>query len=443
MTRLRWGSILLRSREQGGRAAGLALCHGQPFGFVSCRPVGVSVGCAAMAKAKEEFGASSSLEDELSCSICLSLYRNPVSLCCGHSFCKQCVQKVLSAQQQDKAPYSCPLCRVELGPIVELQNNFHLCSIVETYVAHKGKQDEGFATEKGEAVPCDFCLDKPQPAVKTCLMCDASLCQAHLDKHSARASHRDHVLVEVGTGGSMEERRCQEHGKVLEYFCQDERLFICVLCSIAGCHKGHKILTLKEAHDMNLDELSHTMDKLLRYINYLSIALEELQRNKNQIETNTKTATSLLQKMFGEIETEIKKKEKKILSDIQSSEKSQLAECAKRKKEMEEKRDELVQHLQSLQKIKEQPNTFHLFKEFRLVLDSISSREFRICPKMDVSVVELNEATISSFQTLMGDCSSCLDTYLQGLLTNQIKWNSEDPAAGSSSNDKFGKMKRK
>ncbi|XP_048816439.1 E3 ubiquitin/ISG15 ligase TRIM25-like [Lagopus muta] len=399
-----------------------------------------------MAKAKEEFGASCSLEDELSCSICLSLYKNPVSLRCGHSFCKQCVQKVLSTQQQDKAPYSCPLCRVELGPTLELQNNFHLCSIVETYLANKGKQDEGFATENGEAVPCDFCLDKPQPAVKTCLICDASLCQAHLDKHGARASHRDHVLVEVGTGGSMEERRCQEHGKVLEYFCQDERQFICVLCSIAGCHKGHKILTLKEAHDMNLDDLSHTVDRLLRYTNYLSIALEELQRNKNQIENNTKAVTFLLQRMFGEIKTQIKKKEKKIFSDIQSSEKSQLAECAKRKKEMEEKRAELVQHLQSLQKIKEQPNTFRLVKEFRLVLDSISSHKFRICPKMDVSAVELNEAAVSSFQTLMGDCSSRLDMYLQSvhrLLTNQIKWKSEDPAAGSSSNSKFGKKKRK
>lgn len=205
-----------------------------------------------MAKAKEEVRASSSLEDELTCSICLSLYKNPVSLCCGHSFCKQCVQKVLSNQQQAKASYSCPLCRVDLGPILELQNNFHLCSIVETYLANKGKKDKGFATKKEEAVPCDFCLDKPQPAVKMCLSCEASLCQAHLDKHSARASQKDHVLVEVGMGGPIEERRCQEHGKAFEFFCQNESLFICALCSIAGCHNGHKILTLREAHSMKL-----------------------------------------------------------------------------------------------------------------------------------------------------------------------------------------------
>ncbi|POI30469.1 hypothetical protein CIB84_005781 [Bambusicola thoracicus] len=367
-----------------------------------------------MAKAEEEFGASSSLEDELTCSICLSLYKNPVSLCCGHSFCKQCVQRVLGNQQQAKASYSCPLCRVELGPILELQNNFHLCNIVETYLANKGNKDKGFAAEKEEAVPCDFCLDKPQPAVKMCLICDASLCQAHLDKHSARASQKDHVLVEVGTGGSTEERRCQEHGKAFEYFCQDERLFICVLCSIAGCHKGHKILTLKEAHNMNLDDLSHTVDRLLRYKSDVSIALEELQRNKNQIETNTKTVTSLVQKKFEEIKTEINKKEKKILSDIQSIEKSQLAECAKLRKEAEEKRDELVQHLQSLQKIREQPNTFRLFNELKRVLDSISSHKFRI-RKMYVPVVQLDDAAISSLQTTMRNCLFHLDTYLQGV----------------------------
>lgn len=72
--------------------------------------------------------------------------------------------------------------------------------------------------------------------------------------------------------------------------------------------------------------------------------------------------TSLVQKKFEEIKTEINKKEKKILSDIQSIEKLQLAECDKLRKEMEEQRDELVQHLKSLQKIREQPNTFCLFR---------------------------------------------------------------------------------
>lgn len=34
------------------------------------------------------------------------------------------------------------------------------------------------------------------------------------------------------------------------------------------------------------------MDRLLRYTNYLSIALEELQRNKNQIEVCTQVMTN-------------------------------------------------------------------------------------------------------------------------------------------------------
>lgn len=206
-----------------------------------------------MAKAKEEFTGGASLEDELSCPICLCLYKNPVSLSCGHSFCKQCIQKALGAQQKSKAPYSCPMCKIQLGPILELQKNFQLCSIVEAFLAttSKGKQGEGSAGGM-EVVPCDFCLDQPQPAVKTCLTCNASLCQAHLSKHNAKASQQEHILVEVGAGGVVEERRCQEHGQLMEFYCQDEGQCICVLCSVTGCHRGHSVITLKEAHNKQL-----------------------------------------------------------------------------------------------------------------------------------------------------------------------------------------------
>ncbi|XP_050761509.1 E3 ubiquitin/ISG15 ligase TRIM25-like isoform X2 [Gymnogyps californianus] len=391
-----------------------------------------------MAKARDEFGGGASLEDELSCPICLCLYTNPVSLSCGHSFCKQCIQKALSAQQQSKAPYSCPMCKLQLGPILELQKNFQLCSIVEAFLAttSKGQQGKGPAEGKKEVVPCDFCLDRSQPAVKTCLICDASLCQAHLNKHNAKASQQDHVLVEVGAGGVVEERRCLEHGRLLECYCQDEGQCICVLCSIAGCHKGHSIITLKEAHDKELGLLSDIVTWLQERKSTLATALEELQKSENQLKTNTKTVTSQLQKLFEEMKTEMIQKERNILSDIQSNEKKQLADITKVKKEMEQRRDEAAQHLQSLQKMREQPDIFLFFKEFKLAMDRIASQNFGISG-MDVVVVQLDQARINRYRRLMQDFVRCLDSLLQDVhseLTNQIKSNSGASDTGTYSN---------
>ncbi|KAM6055176.1 E3 ubiquitin/ISG15 ligase TRIM25-like isoform 2-T2 [Theristicus caerulescens] len=392
-----------------------------------------------MAKAKEESGGVSSLEDELSCPICLCVYRNPVSLSCGHSFCKQCIQKVLGAQQQSKAPYSCPMCKLQLGPILELQKNFQLCNIVEALLAttSKGQQGKGTAEGKKEEVPCDFCLGQPEPAVKTCLICNASLCQAHLNKHNAKASQQEHVLVEVGTGSVAEERMCLEHGRLLECYCQDEGQYICVLCSIAGCHKGHSIITLKEAHDKQLGELSDIVTWLQERKSALATALEKLQKSENQLKTNTKTVTSQLQKLFEEMKTEMIQKEKKILSDIQSNEKKQLADITKVKKEMEQRRDEAAQHLQSLQKMREQPDTFIFFKEFKLAMDRIRSQNFGVSG-MDTVVVQPDQARIDHYRRLTRDFVSDLGSLLQDVrseFTNQIKWNS-----GASDTDTFSNL---
>ncbi|XP_048116954.1 E3 ubiquitin-protein ligase TRIM39-like [Alosa alosa] len=50
---------------------------------------------------------TSRLEDEISCSICYGIYKNPVLLSCSHSFCKECVQELWSKT----ATQECPLCR--------------------------------------------------------------------------------------------------------------------------------------------------------------------------------------------------------------------------------------------------------------------------------------------------------------------------------------------
>uniref|UniRef100_UPI00398ED33C zinc-binding protein A33-like n=1 Tax=Pristiophorus japonicus TaxID=55135 RepID=UPI00398ED33C len=53
----------------------------------------------------------SSLQD-LVCSVCLELFVDPVILCCGHSFCHQCMQ---ACRRHQAGTLACPECREEVG----------------------------------------------------------------------------------------------------------------------------------------------------------------------------------------------------------------------------------------------------------------------------------------------------------------------------------------
>ncbi|XP_048175376.1 E3 ubiquitin/ISG15 ligase TRIM25-like isoform X3 [Corvus hawaiiensis] len=377
-----------------------------------------------MAKAWEGCGGAGSLEAELTCPICLGLYREPVSLSCGHSFCRQCIKNMLGAQQHSQGPYTCPMCRIHLGPTVELQNNFQLGNIVEAFQASASKRQEDEGSEKGKTrvVPCEYCLDGFQEAVKTCVVCNVSLCQAHLSKHNAKASQQEHILVEVGAG-EAEERRCPEHGKLLECYCQEEEKCICVLCSIAGAHKGHEVITMKEERDKQLVKLPDTMTELQDSKSDLDTALEELQKCENQIKTNTKAVTSQLEAQLKDMRTQLVQKEKKILRCIKTIEENQLADIAKARKKMEQKRDQAEQNLQALQKIKEQPDIFLFLKELKLVTDRIASLDLDT-ERVDVEEVQLDQSMITQCQTLREKLMLQLDSLLQDVcvkLANQME----------------------
>ncbi|XP_068885157.1 E3 ubiquitin/ISG15 ligase TRIM25-like isoform X1 [Aphelocoma coerulescens] len=385
-----------------------------------------------MAKAREGCGGAGSLEAELTCPICLGLYREPVSLSCGHNFCRQCIKNMLGAQQHSQGPYTCPMCRVHLGPTVELQNNFQLGNIVEAFQASasKGQEDEG--SEK--VVPCEYCLDEFQLAVKTCLVCNVSLCQAHLSKHNAKASQQEHILVEVGAG-EAQERRCPEHGKLLECYCQEEEKCICVLCSIAGAHKGHEVITMKEGRDKQLVKLPDTVTELQESKSDLDTALEELQKCENQIKTNTKAVTSQLEAQLKDMRAQLVQKEKKILRCIKTIEENQLADIAKARKKMEQKRDQAEQNLQALQKIKQQPDIFLFLKELKLVTDRIASLDLDT-ERVDVEEVQLDQSMITQCQTLREKLMLQLDSLLQDVcvkLANQMELRSQTSATTGTS----------
>uniref|UniRef100_A0A8C3JRG7 Uncharacterized protein n=1 Tax=Calidris pygmaea TaxID=425635 RepID=A0A8C3JRG7_9CHAR len=101
-------------------------------GWVSVKELGQSLFMAARTPVEI-------LRDEARCSICLGIFQDPVSIHCGHSFCRSCITRTWEGLTTN---FSCPQCREtkshktlrpnwELANMVEAAKNFNLTSVRE------------------------------------------------------------------------------------------------------------------------------------------------------------------------------------------------------------------------------------------------------------------------------------------------------------------------
>ncbi|XP_061435276.1 tripartite motif-containing protein 72-like isoform X2 [Lethenteron reissneri] len=76
--------------------------------------------------------SSSSQEDDFSCCICLQLFDVPVSLACGHNFCKKCVERAWGVEAAH-VRFTCPQCRRRYAQKPELSKNVFIAGLVEKF----------------------------------------------------------------------------------------------------------------------------------------------------------------------------------------------------------------------------------------------------------------------------------------------------------------------
>uniref|UniRef100_A0A803JXS8 Uncharacterized protein n=1 Tax=Xenopus tropicalis TaxID=8364 RepID=A0A803JXS8_XENTR len=275
--------------------------------------------------------------DELSCSICLSIYTDPVMLPCGHNYCRGCVGSVMDAQEGLGA-YSCPECRAEYQERPALQRNRTLGNIAARFCPTE--------PEPGESgIPCTYC-DSPVPAVKSCLHCEASLCNKHLRGHSQSA---EHVLTEPTA--SFIGRKCSVHHKVLEYHCCEDSACICVSCCLAGKHRGHRVELLSEASEKKKEKLRKVLDKLSEAREETERGAQRLQERRREGAEVAAGETERVTALFRGIREELEALEKRLLSDISRQKEELSLTLTELIQQLKIKKDELsrkIRHIEEL-----------------------------------------------------------------------------------------------
>ncbi|XP_069097921.1 E3 ubiquitin-protein ligase TRIM39-like isoform X1 [Pleurodeles waltl] len=200
------------------------------------------------------------LQEEAACSICLDYFTDPVSIECGHNFCRSCITQ--SWEGRDDI-FPCPQCRStssgknlrpnrQLGNMVEIAKQLHL------------------------------------PPVKP-----------------------------------PEVNLCEKHNQALLLFCAEDQRMICLVCRESKEHKTHTVTHVEEAaeeYKVKLQEWLRPLKKAEEYKLDSKVKEEEqykamrdrLRTEKKNLESEFEILQQLLKENEKTLNEKLEKMEKKI-----------------------------------------------------------------------------------------------------------------------------------
>ncbi|NXX47269.1 TRI39 ligase, partial [Tricholaema leucomelas] len=205
------------------------------------------------------------LQEEAICPICLECMSDPVSIDCGHNFCRGCIVK----HCQDRGlwadgPFSCPQCRASCHRS-GFRPNRQLANIVE------GIRQLGL---RGSA--------EPEP--------------------------------ELGTPF------CALHGERLKLFCEEDGQAICVVCRESLHHRPHTVYPIEEAAPVYKVKLHKCLEHLLKESEELK-KHESAERMKTQECKAVKKKRDKILNEFGKMHRLLADEQMQMLQKLEGEEK--------------------------------------------------------------------------------------------------------------------------
>lgn len=231
--------------------------------------------------------------DNLSCPICYKLFKDAKFLPCHHSYCVECLGKLVK-----QSTIICPECRgdamVPEGGVGKLPNNILINRLVDELILKRKFQGE-------EEVNCDECVTG-DPVVSFCSDCANFYCHVCSEAHKRNRRNNEHdviMLNDLQTKKDMQVQpkpkalMCTKHDQYeLSLYCETCEVLICVYCTTRD-HLNHTHDTVKAMaikHRNSLRETAVKGDEILGDLcgahDNIEIAIKKIRKQGDDMITD-------------------------------------------------------------------------------------------------------------------------------------------------------------
>ncbi|XP_061475684.1 tripartite motif-containing protein 10-like isoform X2 [Rhineura floridana] len=255
---------------------------------------------------------STNMEEEAMCSICLEYLTDPVTLDCGHNYCRGCITNYCEAwEEQGVGPLKCPVCKEKMQK-GDFRPNWQLANIVE----------------------------------------------------------KIKLLALNKEGKDL----CVKHQEKLHLFCKEDKESVCVFCERSPEHMLHPVVLKEEAAqeykdlmDGCLETLGEEREKILAYeadVKKESQGLLKFSENERQ--------KAMLQ--FRQLHQFLEKQEKLMLNQMEKLEKRTAAKRDQLLAKLSEELSSLQRLIREMEEKCQQPAS-ELLRDVRSTLQRYEKRE--------------------------------------------------------------------
>ncbi|XP_044050886.1 E3 ubiquitin-protein ligase TRIM21-like [Siniperca chuatsi] len=298
-------------------------------------------------------------EDQFLCSICLDVFTDPVTIPCGHNFCKTCITKHWNIN----VPCQCPNCKQVFYTRPELSVNTFISEMAAQFRQSAQQKASSSSSEqqvsKPGEVPCDVCTGTKLKALKSCLVCLASYCETHLEPHLTASRLKRHQLIDPVE--NLEGRMCTKHDKLLELFCKTDQTCVCMLCTVLD-HKTHEFVPLKEEYEDKKAELGKTEAETQQLIQERRLKIQEIKRSVELSKEDADREIAGGVQVFTALKESVERSQAELIDTIREKQRKTEKQAEGFIQKLEQEISDLKQRSSELEQLSRSEDHLHLLQ---------------------------------------------------------------------------------